>query len=42
MNRILKSFMVLLALCATIPSWAAVQVKGTIKDGTTRQSQARP
>ena len=33
MNRILKSFMVLLALCATIPSWAAVQVKGTIKDG---------
>ena len=33
MNRILKLTMVLIALCASLTSWAAVQVKGTIKDG---------
>lgn len=33
MNRILKTFVLLVAMCAALPAFAAVPVKGTIKDG---------
>ncbi|MBP3562995.1 MAG: SusC/RagA family TonB-linked outer membrane protein [Bacteroidales bacterium] len=33
MNRILKTFVLLVAMCAAMPAFAAVPVKGTIKDG---------